>query len=115
MAIAAAARGREARRAEGGLVPALEIMLNEALIRDLIMKGSYEKITDVIEQNNPMGMCSFDQSLLELFAKGLITEETVISQADKASDMKVKLQQVRLGKADSGLHNIDTSIFSVSD
>lgn len=100
---------------EGGLVPALEIMLNEALIRDLIMKGSYEKITDVIEQNNPMGMCSFDQSLLELFAKGLITEETVISQADKASDMKVKLQQVRLGKADSGLHNIDTSIFSVSD
>lgn len=99
----------------GGLVPALEIMLNEALVRELIMKGQYEKITDVMEQNNRMGMCTFDQSLLSLYAAGQITEETVISQSDKSSDMKVKIQSLKMGQVDGDLQNMDTSLLSVSD
>ena len=99
----------------GGLVPALEIMLNEALVRELIMKGKYEQITDVMEQNNPMGMCTFDQSLLALFEAGLITEETVISQSDKSSDMKVKIQNIKLGNNGEGLKGLDTSRLSVSE
>lgn len=99
----------------GGLVPALEIMLNEALIRDLIIKGRYDKITDVMEQNNPMGMRTFDQSLLELFKAGLIEEETVIAQSDKSSDMKVKLQSLKHGELNADLQNMDTSLLSVSD
>ena len=99
----------------GGLVPALEIMLNEALIRELIVKGQYEKITDVMEQNNPMGMCTFDQSLLSLYSAGLISEETVISQSDKSSDMKVKMQAIKLGQGEGDLQNMDTSLLSVSD
>ena len=99
----------------GGLVPALEVMLNEALIRDLIVKGQYEKITDVMEQNTPMGMKTFDQSLLELFAEGLIEEKSVINQADKASDMKVKLEQVKRNVQGDGLHNMDTSLLSITD
>ncbi len=100
---------------KGGLVPALEIMLNEALIRDLIVKGDYGKVTDVMEQNNPMGMCTFDQSLISLYVDGHIDEETLISQSDKSSDMKVKVQEVRLGAGMDGLDAIDTSILSVSD
>lgn len=100
---------------QGGLVPAMEIMLNEALIRELIMKGQYEKITDVMEQNNPKGMCTFDQSLLALLEAGLISEETVINQSDKSSDIKVKIQQVELGDEKGSLHNIDTSFLSVSE
>ena len=99
----------------GGLVPALEIMLNEALVRELIMKGQYEKITDVMEQNNPMGMCTYDQSLLKLYSAGLIAEETVVKQADKSSDIKVKMRQVQMGQGEGDLQNIDTSVLSVSD
>ena len=99
----------------GGLVPALEIMLNEALVRELITKGQYEQITDVMEQNNPMGMCTFDQSLLALFEAGLITEETVINQSDKSSDMKVKIQNIKIGKSGAGLSGMDTSKLSVSE
>lgn len=96
-----------------GLVPALEIMLNEALIREIIVKGQYEKITDVMEQNNPMGMRTFDQALLELYAKGLIAEQTVINQSDKSSDIKVKLQAIKLGQAQASLGNVDTSELSM--
>ncbi|MEM9470209.1 MAG: PilT/PilU family type 4a pilus ATPase, partial [Pseudomonadota bacterium] len=96
---------------KGGLVPALEIMLNEALIRELIMKGKYEKITDVMEQNGKIGMRTFDQSLISLYMEGLIDEETVLSQADKVSDMKVKMQAIKMGQSGGDLSNIDTSIF----
>jgi len=95
----------------GGLVPAIEIMLNEALIRELIQKGQYEKVVDVMEKNNPIGMCSFDQSLLELYAAGLITEDTVLTHADRTSDMKIKMQTIKLGKKGDDLSSIDTSIF----
>ena len=98
-----------------GLVPALEILLNEALVREIIVKGQYEKITDVMEQNNLMGMRTFDQALLELYSKGLISEETVINQSDKSSDIKVKLQSIKMGKAQASLSNVDTSPLSMSD
>jgi len=100
---------------QGGLVPALEVMLNEALIRDLIVKGDYEKVTDVMEQNTPMGMQTFDQSLIRLFSEGFIDETTVVKQADKSSDMKVKLRQVKMTVKGDGLHNMDTSVLSISD
>lgn len=82
---------------KGGLVPALEILINQALIRELIQKGVYEKISGIMEQNTGIGMCSFDQSLLDLYSKGYISEATAISQSDKSSDMAVKLRQLRLG------------------
>ena len=50
-----------------GLTIALEILLNEGHVRELIQEGKFSKIKDIIEANQSMGMCSFDQSLLALF------------------------------------------------
>lgn len=100
---------------EGGLVPALEVMINEALIRELIVEGKYERITEVMEQNTKMGMQTFDQSLLSLYINGSITEETVVNQSDKASDIKVKLQKIKMGEDAGGLRGMDTSLLSVSE
>ncbi|MDB2682950.1 PilT/PilU family type 4a pilus ATPase [Alphaproteobacteria bacterium] len=77
---------------EGGLVPAVEIMLNQGLVKELILSGKIGQIREVMEQNISSGMCTFDQSLLSLLEQGLITEETAITNADKPSDLKVKLQ-----------------------
>ncbi|MCC7304806.1 MAG: PilT/PilU family type 4a pilus ATPase, partial [Alphaproteobacteria bacterium] len=81
---------------QGGLVPALEVMLNQGLVRELILKGEIAKIREVMEQNNSLGMFSFDQSLCQLYAEGLISEDTAVSHSDRSSDMKIKLQQVKL-------------------
>lgn len=101
---------------QGGMAPAFEIMLNQGFVRELILEGKIEKITDVMEQNTNLGMSTFDLSLLNLYQRGLITEETVISQSDKASDIKVKLQQVKLGNdGQDAFSQIDTSSFIVHD
>lgn len=103
-------------RVDGGMVPAFEVLLNQGLVRDFINEGKYDKITDVMEQNNTSGMCTFDQSLLELFQSGLIDEELAISQSDKSSDMKMKVQQLKLGgDGYDSFEEIDTSNFAVSD
>lgn len=101
---------------KGGMVPALEIMLNEGLIRDLIQQGKYDKITEVMGQNKSSGMCTFDQSLLALYADGQITEHTAISQSDRPGDMKIKIQQAKLGQSGSTiLEEMDTSAFRVAE
>jgi len=72
-----------------------------------------------MEKNTSIGMCTFDQSLINLRRKNLITEETAIANSDKPSDMKVKLKSIRYaGDAKHGaktLRNLDTSVLSIKD
>ncbi len=77
---------------QGGVVPALEVMLNQALVRELIAKGETHKISDVMEKNAMIGMRTFDMSLLELYKTGVISEQAVIENSDKSAEIKVKLQ-----------------------
>lgn len=104
---------------QGGLVPAIEVMINQGFVRELILNGEISKIREVMEQNNPIGMCTFDQSLLKLYREGKISEDMVLSNSDKPSDMKIKVQQAKLSgdiKADKDtLSSLDTSRLSFSE
>lgn len=102
---------------EGGMTVVIEAMLNQGLVCELIHKGEIGKIKDVMEQNNQMGMCTFDQSLERAFREGLISEETALSFADQPGDLKIKIQQIKLGDASGkdALREMDTSLLSVSD
>ncbi|MCK5374740.1 MAG: PilT/PilU family type 4a pilus ATPase [Alphaproteobacteria bacterium] len=104
----------------GEMVPAIEIMINQGLVRELILKGEIGKIHDVMEQNNSIGMQTFDQSLMRLFVDDKITEDTAITNSDRPSDMKIKVEQAKLVKQSgpgdrSGLETIDTSRIYLSE
>ncbi len=102
--------------ADGGLTLAIEVMLNQGLVKDLIHKGDIIKIREVMEQNAQLGMATFDLSLLRLFKDGRITEETAVSQADQPGDLKIKIQQVKLGRGDpETMKALDSTILSFSD
>lgn len=105
----------------GGLAPAIEVLINQGLVRELILKGEIGKIHDVMEQNNSIGMSTFDQSLMLLFMDDLITEDTAITNSDKPSDMKIKVQQAKMVQSSHGatsrdaLGGVDTSRISFSE
>ncbi len=103
--------------AKGGMALAIEIMLNQGLVRELIHKGEITKIKDVMEQNNQMGMCSFDQSLIKLYKDGSITEEMALTQADQPGDLKIRIQQIKIGDSDNKevLRSINTSGMKISE
>ncbi len=101
----------------GGQTIAVEVLLNQGLVRELIMKGEINKIRDIMEQNVQMGMCTFDQSFLALYKEGMIDEETAISNSEQPGDMRIRIQQVKLGGKDnrSIMQGMDTSKLKVLD
>jgi twitching motility protein PilU len=99
---------------ERGVIVAAEVLLNEALIKELILKGETGKIREVMAQNNSAGMIVFDQYLLNLYKEGLISEETAIAEADIATDMKMKIRQISMKDlAKASGHGVDTSALSL--
>ena len=99
---------------KGDLIMAQEIMLNEGLVKKLILDGKTAAVKEVIEQNRENGMCSFDQSLLTLYREGMIDAQTAIKQSDQAGDMKIKIRQIDLGEK-GHMKDMDTSLLSISE
>jgi len=104
---------RLVRTIKGDMVVAIEVLLNEALVKELILKGETTKIREILANSNSAGMMSFDQSIFKLFTSGLISEKTAIDEADVQTDMKMKIQQHRLSDKLKGMPDIDTSKLSL--
>jgi twitching motility protein PilU len=102
-------------RADGkGRVPAVEILINTPLMADLIFKGQVHEMKGLIAKSTEQGMQTFDQSLFDLFERGLITYEDALRNADSVNDLRlrIKLESKRVDNTDPlG----DTQILSVSE
>lgn len=81
---------------------ATEIMLNEGLVKQLIEEGKIKEIRTIMEKNRDMGMQSFDQSLLDLFIRGEITEEQALAESDNAPGLRLQISQARGVRASQG-------------
>jgi len=86
---------RLVKKKGGGMIVVPEVLLNEALIKDLILKGDTKKIREVMANNTSIGMATFDISLFNLFREDKITEETLIHEAELSADMKIRLQEYK--------------------
>ena len=84
-------------RADGkGRVPAVEIMIVTEAIRERIMNPELtEEIPEFIEKGKEVyGSQTFDQSLYNLWKRGLITKEDAIKYATKPDDLKLKMEGI---------------------
>ena len=68
-------------RIDGGRIPALEIMIKNYAIENLIRENKSYQIDNVIETGSGDGMVSMDKSLADLVRKGVITPDVAISFA----------------------------------
>jgi len=66
---------------EKGRVPALEIMIANPAIRNLIREGKVHQIPSTIQTSKKDGMQSLDQSLKDLVMEGKISQEDAIKKA----------------------------------
>ncbi len=85
-------------RADGrGRVPAVEVLIATATIKDCIVDPEKTKlIQDVIEQSAiHYNMQTFDQSLLKLYKSGLITYEEALRRASNPDDFVLKVKGVQ--------------------
>jgi twitching motility protein PilU len=76
----------------GGRVAAIEILLSSPLIADLIHKGQVHEVKALMAKSRDVGMCTFDQALLDLCTSGQIDQETAIRFADSQGELRMMLK-----------------------
>lgn len=80
-----------------GLVPAVEVLVNTATIRDYILKPEETyKIKEAIEEGAYYGMQTFEQSLARLYQEGKVTMEDAAQMAANPQDFVIRLKQMGL-------------------
>jgi len=80
------------RKDGNGLMPAIEVLIMNARMKDLMAKNELSTIKREIDQFLPDGMQSFDYAILELYRQGSITKEDAIRFADNQHDMQLKIK-----------------------
>jgi twitching motility protein PilT len=99
-----------------GRVPAVEVMVSTARIRECIEdKDKTKDILDAIAKGHTTyGMQTFDQSIHELLKKGLISYDEALKQASNPSDFELKVKGVS-GTSDMGWKDFDKDEEEVKD
>ena len=83
---------RLVRTVAGKRTAAVEILVKNARIENLILDGRDGEITDAIKEGKDVYKCqTFDQSLLELYASGIISREEALANATSRNDLLMDL------------------------
>jgi twitching motility protein PilT len=84
-----------ARSDKPGMVPAVEVMVGSARVREYIDKNKARELREVIAQGqSAYGMQTFDQSLLGLFRSGLISYEEALAHCSNPSDFELQARGI---------------------
>lgn len=74
---------------------ALEIMLNNGLIKQLIEENNIRQIKDMIERGSVDGMQTFDQHLLAMLEAEIISEDVALAESDNAGNLRMLITNRR--------------------
>jgi twitching motility protein PilT len=95
----------------GGRVAAFEILRTSLRVKDSILHGESEGKTfyDIMETGTAFGMTTFDNYIVKLFEKGLVTEKTALAYASRRSVVGRGIDQVKSarGEATSDIENLE--------
>jgi len=107
LALAGALRGVICQRLvptiDGGRMPCLEVLVNTGRVAERISDADKtHEIHDVMAEGGYYGMCTFDQSSLQLVIDGKVAVEEALAAASNPHDFKLALQQARIPIPDEG-------------
>jgi twitching motility protein PilU len=75
-----------------GRKAAIEILLNTPTIAEMIMKGSFHSIKEIMAKSRELGMRTFDQALFDLYNAGDISYDEAIRNADSANELRLQIK-----------------------
>jgi len=80
------------RASAGGLTPAVEIMLNTQLVRELIEKGDFSGVKEAMEKSMAEGSQTFEQALAAMVVDGVVSREEALAYADSPTNLLWRLE-----------------------
>ena len=82
-----------------GVHLAAEVLVNTPYAAELIRKGQFNELGEVIEKGSSDGMVSFDQSLYQLYREKKITKNSALEYATSRNNLE---WQINFGKGKAG-------------
>jgi twitching motility protein PilT len=83
----------------GGVVPAVEVMLNTPTVRKLIEENRLDTLFAAIETGSEEGMQTFNQALFKLVKAKQITEENALARATNPEALKMNFRGIFLDES----------------
>jgi twitching motility protein PilU len=80
------------RAAEGGRIPAVEVLLNTKLVAEMIEQSDFNGVKEAMEKSLAEGSRTFEQDIARLITAGLVTREEGIAYADSPTNLLWRLQ-----------------------
>lgn len=77
---------------DGRRVPAVEMLINTPLTRDIIRHGRLNELKDAMERSLENGMQSFDQALFRLYKERRISQEEALAHADSREGLALRMR-----------------------
>jgi twitching motility protein PilT len=101
VALASTLRGvvsqRLVPRVDGGLIAVVEVMVMTVRLREFILDHSRTKqLPDAIAEGSYYSMQTFDQHLLELYRKGVVSLEAALDAATSPHDFRISVRGLRV-------------------
>ena len=78
-------------------VPAVEVLLFPAAVRNLIKEGKQNQIYSIMQTQKASGMITLNQSLFDLVAKGLVSEDIALLTTYEPGELTQMLSRLRKG------------------
>lgn len=91
-ALKAVVSQRLLRTQDGKRIPAVEVMLNTALIADLIQKSDLGGVREAMEKSMAEGSQTFEADIARLITEGTVTRDEGIAYADSPTNLIWRLQ-----------------------
>jgi twitching motility protein PilU len=100
---------------DGKRVAAVEVMLGSPTLQELILRGEFESIKEIMEKSENLGMQTFDGALFKLYCAGRISADEALRNADSANNVRLKIKFKDQGNAVGEDGKISLSLQSIQD
>ena len=93
----------------GGRVAALEILLPDDAVRNLIRQAKVEQVYSVMQTNTARGMQTMEQALADLVLRKVVTRDVALGRSSRPEQLEsllergVSLTTVRAATTNNGL------------
>ena len=86
----------------GGRIAAFEALGSNLRVKDMILHGESEGKTfyDVMEQNKAFGMVTFDDCIVDLYQRGLISEDTAKAYASNKPNVNRGIDSIKSSRGE---------------
>ena len=77
---------------DGKRLPAVEILINTPVIRDMMRRQQVHEIKEAMDRSLEEGMQTFDQALFRLYKEGKVELEEALNKADSRDGLALKIR-----------------------